>query len=65
MNRTVEAVALYRAILRLGRSQLKLTDQDFFKRVVRSEFRKHECSPNELDFQLEVAKHYTCIIMVP
>lgn len=56
MNRTAEVVVLYRAILRLGRSQLKLTDQDFFRRVVGSEFRRKERSlPDELDFQLEVS----------
>lgn len=51
-----EVLSLYRAILRLGRNQLKLTDQEFFRRAVREEFRrnKEEKRPNEIAFQLQV-----------
>ena len=53
----VEPLCLYRAILRLGRRQLKLTDQDFFRRTVRAEFKKYkyENSAEEVVFQIEVS----------
>lgn len=58
-SRASEVVFLYRAVLRLGKRQLKLTDQDFFKRVVGAEFRKYRSSSDEVDFQLEVISQYS------
>lgn len=51
-----EVLALYRAILRLGRHQLKLTDHDYFRKLVGEEFRrnKSENRPEELTFQKKV-----------
>ena len=51
-----EVLSLYRAILRLGRNQLKLTDQGYFRELVRTEFRKYsnESAPDELKFQIKV-----------
>ena len=53
-----EVLALYRCILRHGRSQLRLTDQSFFRRMVREEFQKHkkESDPKELDIQMNVSR---------
>lgn len=53
-----EVLSLYRAILRLGRQQLKLTDKDYFRKLVRDEFKKNreERCPDELKFQVEVSK---------
>ena len=56
MSYRAEILSLYKTILRLGRSQLKLTDQQYFKKVVGAEFRRHgrESDPEELTFQLQV-----------
>ena len=50
-----EALRLYRAILRRGNS-LTYTDRDFFRRMVKSEFRRwsRESNPEEINQQLEV-----------
>ena len=54
-----EVLALYRCILRRGRSQLRLTDQTFFRRMVREEFQRHkkESDTKELDIQLNVRNY--------
>ncbi len=51
-----EVLSMYRAILRMGKQKLKLTDQDFFKRIVRLEFKKYMrvYSPEEIAFQKKV-----------
>ena len=51
-----EPLSLYRSILRLGRRQLKLTDQEFFRKIVRTEFNKYKDERNaeEIEFQIEV-----------
>lgn len=51
-GRHVEALRLYRAILRRGR-QLKYTDGDYFKRSVRREFEK-KVNPDQISFRIEV-----------
>ncbi len=52
-------MVLYRAILRQGRAQLKLTDQTFFRKMVKGEFQKKKAlhDRQELKFQLEVSEH--------
>lgn len=52
-----EVHSLYRAILRLGARQLKLTDQHYFRKLVREEFKRHskETHSEELDFQIRVS----------
>ncbi len=42
----------------MGKQKLKLTDQDFFKRIVRLEFKKYMrvYSPEEIAFQKKVCK---------
>ncbi len=54
---TVGVLAVYRAILRQGRLQLRLTDQRFFRKMVREEFqkRKGERHSEEVTFQMEVS----------
>lgn len=54
---TVDVLAVYRAILRQGRLQLKLTDQSFFRKMVREEFqkRKGERHSEEVQFQMQVS----------
>lgn len=51
-----EVLSLYRAILRLGGKQLKLTDSQYFRKLVKDEFRKNrrERRPDELKFQKQV-----------
>jgi len=51
-----EPLVLYRSILRLGRHQLRLTDQEFFRKLVRAEFDKYKGEKNaeEVAFQIEV-----------
>ena len=51
-----EVLALYRAILRLGRTQLTLTDTGYFRKLVGAEFRSNsrETCPQEVEFQLKV-----------
>ena len=53
-ERVSQVLILYRSILRLGRVQVKLTDPDFFRKVLRSEFRRRVNSLEEFNFQLEV-----------
>ena len=52
-----EVLSLYRSILRQGRLQLKLTDQNYFKRLVREEFERnrHQEDSAEIQFQIEVS----------
>lgn len=52
----MKVLPLYRAIMRLGRRQLRLTDQEYFRKLVAAEFRRHsgERNPQELNFQLQV-----------
>ena len=52
-SRCREVLALYKAILRLGREQLQLTDQVYFRRMVEREFRRN-VTPREVAFQIEV-----------
>lgn len=51
-----EVLSLYRSILRQGRIQLKLTDQNYFRRMVRNEFERNRCekSSDEILFQIKV-----------
>ena len=57
MASSAEVLVLYKTILRHGRAQLKLTNQKFFRRLVREEFqkRKGETNVSELKFQKEVS----------
>ncbi len=57
MATTLTVLAVYRAILRQGRLQLKLTDQSFFRKMVREEFqkRKGERHSEEVQFQMQVS----------
>ncbi len=52
-----EVMLLYRAIMRQGRAQLRLTDQKFFRKLVREEFQKNKylIDSKELQFQLQVS----------
>ena len=51
-----EVLSLYRSILRQGRLQLKLTDQNYFRRLIREEFERnrHQEDSAEIQFQIEV-----------
>ena len=53
-----EVLSLYRSILRQGRLQLKLTDQNYFKRLIREEFERnrHQEDSAEIQFQIEVCQ---------
>lgn len=55
-----EVLSLYRAILRQGRCQLRLTDLEYFRKLVRTEFmtNKRENRPDELKFQIKVSLMY-------
>ena len=57
MASSTEVLVLYKTILRHGRAQLRLTNQKFFRRLVREEFqkRKGETNASELKFQKEVS----------
>lgn len=52
-----EVLSLYRAIMRLGRNQLRMTDQGYFRKLVAAEFRKNseENNPQELSFHMKVS----------
>lgn len=54
---TQEVLSLYRAILRLGRTKLTLTDPRYFRKLVGAEFRSNsrETCPQEVEFQLKVS----------
>ena len=53
-----EVLSLYRAILRLGRHHIKLTDQSYFRRLVREEFERnrHQTDPAEVNFHIQVCQ---------
>lgn len=52
-----EVLSLYRAIMLLGRSQLRMTDQGYFRKLVAAEFKRNggEKNPHELSFHLKVS----------
>ena len=64
MREVYEVLSLYRSILRQGRLQLKLTDQNYFRRLVREEFERnrHEQNTAEIQFQIQVSQQALTII---
>ena len=55
---TREVLSLYRSILQRGRVQLKLTDQNYFRRLIREEFERnrHQQDAAEVQFQIQVCQ---------
>lgn len=60
MMGTREVLSLYRSILQRGRLQLKLTDQNYFRRLIREEFERnrHQQDSAEVQFQIQVCQQF-------